>query len=48
MTAKDITVLAPNNDALNKLAADTAMMDAMASEDGMVAAFLKYHVFHGK
>lgn len=46
-TASDITVLAPSNTALNKLAANDAVMSAMASEPGMVAAFLKYHVFQG-
>ncbi|KAM7214768.1 Fasciclin-like arabinogalactan protein [Rhypophila decipiens] len=45
--AKDITVLAPSNDALNKLQANDAVMDAMAADSGMVEAFLKYHVFQG-
>ncbi|KAM7206584.1 FAS1 domain containing protein [Naviculisporaceae sp. PSN 640] len=46
-TARDITVLAPSNKALNKLENNDAVMNAMASEPGMVAAFLKYHVFQG-
>ncbi|KAK3326124.1 FAS1 domain-containing protein, partial [Apodospora peruviana] len=45
--ATDITVLAPSNDALNQLADDSELMDAMATDEGLIAAFLKYHVFQG-
>ncbi|KAK3685314.1 FAS1 domain-containing protein [Podospora appendiculata] len=45
-TAKDITVLAPSNEALYRLENDEAMI-ARFADPGMMGAFLKYHVFSG-
>ncbi|KAK0636093.1 FAS1 domain-containing protein [Bombardia bombarda] len=44
---KDITVLAPSNEALNLLADDSDMMDKMSADPDLVTAFLEYHVFQG-
>ncbi|KAK3328097.1 FAS1 domain-containing protein [Cercophora scortea] len=46
-TAKDITVLAPSNEALYRLENDEAMIARFAADPGMMGAFLKYHVFSG-
>ena len=44
---QDITILAPNNDALNALYGDSTLMTKFSSDTGLVAAFWDYHVLQG-
>ena len=45
--AKDITILAPSNDALSKFLNNSQVAAMVASNPGIVAAVLSYHVLNG-
>jgi len=46
-TLKDITILAPSNEAFTKLLSDPAVASAVQSNPGLVPALLTYHVLNG-
>lgn len=46
-SAKNITILAPNNEAISALTSDPANAAAIANDTGLVPAILSYHVING-
>lgn len=46
-SAKNITILAPNNEAITALTSDSANAAAIQKDSGLVPAILSYHVING-